>query len=333
LNLIKNSEISLQKWEGLLSLSPYASAFQTPAFYELFNSVQGFAAEVYAVEEDSKVSSLCIVTIQRENGIKGYFSRRAIIYGGPLFIGDNYETVKHLMHHICLELSKRVIFIEVRNYADYNKLKPIYINSGWQWLPYLDIRLSLKGKSLEEVLGLMRYNRKREIKLSLAEGAFYREAKDESEIEVLYLIIKDLYRERVKLPVPDLDFFLALFKSTIGKVFVTLHNNKIIGGSFCFYIEDKSISTMYYCGLREYHKKIFPTHLSVMAAIDFGIRNKLEYINFMGAGLRSKEYGVRKYKQGFGGELLEFGRFRKINNTFLFAIGEFGLRILKLFEI
>jgi hypothetical protein len=48
--------------------------------------------------------------------------------------------------------------------------------------------------------------------------------------------------------------------------------------------------------------------------------------------LKGKEYGVREYKQEFGGELNEYGRFRKINNKFLFVVGGMGLRIKKLIK-
>ena len=332
LKILINNEISIDRWNSLLSSSPLVSPFQTPAFYKFYNSVSGLSAEAFAIEDGSELKALCVVTLQKEPGTKTYFSRRAIVYGGPIFADPDYEAVIFLLHHVYIALNQKVIYLEIRNYADYGKMKQLYINAGWMWLPYLNIRLTLKDKSLNDVLGLMNYNRRREIKQSLTERAIYREANDIYEVENLYWILKELYFKKVKLPLPNLDFFLALYRSTIGKVFITLHDNKIIGGSFCFYLENESIYTMYYCGIRNYHKRVFPTHLSILAAIDFGIKKKLEYIDFMGAGLKAKEYGVRKYKQEFGGELQEYGRVRKINNKFLFAVGVFGLRMQKLMK-
>jgi hypothetical protein len=332
MKLLRNSEVPIEKWNYLLLKSPYSSPFQTREFFQLYNSVPSLSAEVFAVEDFGNLKSLCVVTIQKEEGLKAFFSRRAIIYGGPLFISHDYDTGEFLLHHVYLELNKKVIYIEVRNYADYGKMKSLYVNAGWMWLPYLNIKLLLKDNSLNHVLGLMKYNRRREIKQSLNEGAIYREANNIQEVENLYLILKGIYLSKIKLPIPKLDFFLAIYRSIIGKVFIVLHNEQIIGGAFCIFLENESIYTMYYCGKRNYHMKIFPTHLSILAAIEFGIKNKLEYIDFMGAGLKNKEYGVRKFKQEFGGELLEYGRFRKINNTFLFVIGELGLHILKLLK-
>lgn len=333
MRLLKNNEIPKDRWIALLSKSPYASVFQSPVFYELVNSVVGLLAEVYAIEESTEIRAVCVVTIQKEKGVKSFFSRRAIIYGGPVLIEGDKNPLNFLLNYIYKELKQKVIYLEVRNFFDYSQFHSNYLSAEWEWLPYLNVRLSLKEKSIEDVLASMKYNRKREIKLSLVEGAIYREAIDISEVQNLYLILKELYTKKVKLPVPNLEFFIKIFKSAIGKIFIVLHNNQIIGGSFCLYLEKKTIYTMYYCGLRGYQKNIFPTHLSILAAIDFGIRNNLEYLDFMGAGLRGKEYGVRKYKYEFGGELVEYGRYIRINNPFLYKVGALALKLIKKLKI
>ena len=86
---------------------------------------------------------------------------------------------------------------------------------------------------------------------------------------------------------------------------------------------------MYYCGVRDYNTKIFPTHLAIMAAIEFGLKNNLRILDMMGAGKPGVEYGVRKYKSEFGGELVEYGRFINIYSPLLFKLGKIGLSILK----
>ena len=53
--LLRNEEISLEKWRALLTLSSFGSAFQTPAFYELCNEVRGTSGEVFAIEENGNL--------------------------------------------------------------------------------------------------------------------------------------------------------------------------------------------------------------------------------------------------------------------------------------
>lgn len=58
--------------------------------------------------------------------------------------------------------------------------------------------------------------------------------------------------------------------------------------------------------------------MATYAAIEYGLKNHLKIFDFMGAGKPSEDYGVRDFKGKFGGELVEHGRFIKINNALLF---------------
>jgi lipid II:glycine glycyltransferase (peptidoglycan interpeptide bridge formation enzyme) len=113
------------------------------------------------------------------------------------------------------------------------------------------------------------------------------------------------------------------------KVFVVKDKNDIIGGSFCIFHNEDSLFTFYYCGIRNYKHNTFPTHLAVLAAMEFGIKNRLKYLDFMGVGEPGKEYGVRNYKMGFNPELTEDGRFLKIENKLLYSIGYQAIKVLK----
>jgi len=41
----------------------------------------------------------------------------------------------------------------------------------------------------------------------------------------------------------------------------------------------------------------------------------------MGAGKLDEEYGVREFKEKFGGKLVEYGRFICVNNRLLYQLG------------
>lgn len=332
--LLKNQEIDKALWAKLQAGNLFSSPFQTNEYLDFFNSIPGLSAKVFAVEESNEILALCVVSFQKEKGIKGYFSRRAIIYGGPLIAKGEKGKLAFgvLLTAMNNELKHKVIYAETRNFNDYSKYRDVFIKSGLNYEQYLNYQILVQGKTLEDILGAMKYNRRREIQLSLKEGAYTNEAENTNEVIALYNILSALYEDRVKLPMPDLEFFIKLFNSTIGKVFIVKHNDNIIGGSFCFFYPGQSIYTMYYCGLRNYHSKIFPTHLAVLETIKFGLQNNLQKVDLMGAGKPSEEYGVRKYKSEFGGVQVEHGRFIIIFNPFLFKIGEAGLKAIKSFK-
>lgn len=329
MKLQQNKEISIDNWETLLQKSSNTSPFQTPGFYNSINQITGFSSEVFAVFDNGELTSLCVVTLQKEPGLKGFFSSRAIVYGGPVLLYHSDLYLEVLIKGILKSLKRRSIYLEIRSFFDYTIYDKVYQDLGFCIIPRLNIKVYLSRRSLEEILASMKYNRRREIKISLEGGAYYREAKNDDEVEAVYNILKNLYLNRVKLPIPALNFFLALNRSSVGKTFIVIHNNSIIGGAFTLFSNSSGIYTMYYCGIRDYNKNIFPTHLAILAAIDFGLKNNLSYIDFMGAGIKEEEYGVRKYKQEFGGSLEESRRYLRVLNPLLYFIGRLGIQILK----
>jgi serine/alanine adding enzyme len=331
MTILTNKNIPSSKWDELITSNKFSSPFQSRNFFDLFNSVPGYQAVAFAAEDSGKILVLIVVTLQKGSGIKGFFSSRAIIYGGPL-IEENCESeLNAVLAEISRVLSGRAIYFEVRNLHDYSRYLPAFFLNKWDYIPYSNFLLETMNTSLEKILSGMSYNRRREINLSLKQGAIYEECKSVADLKNLYAILKDLYLKKVKLPLPQYDFFEQIYLRDFGKVFVVKHNDIIIGGSICPYLAHKSIITFYYCGLREYDKKIFPTHLAIVAAIEYAVGNEFEYLDFMGAGKPEVYYGVRKYKQEFGGNYVEYGRFIKISKPLLYRIGKTALSILKRF--
>jgi lipid II:glycine glycyltransferase (peptidoglycan interpeptide bridge formation enzyme) len=105
--------------------------------------------------------------------------------------------------------------------------------------------------------------------------------------------------------------------------------NKIIGGIVCPILKNQSIYEFYICGLDAEFKDQSPSVMATYAAIQYGFKNNLKRFDFMGAGKPDEDYGVRDFKAKFGGELVEHGRFIKINRPLLFKIGKAGLKILQ----
>jgi serine/alanine adding enzyme len=327
MEFLRNEEVNRKEWQLFIERNLFLSPFQTPAFYDFFNSVQGQKAQVYALCENSSFCALTVVTLQKESNIKGFFSRRAIVYGGAIVSENRIEYFVKLLNFLQAELKKDFIYIEIRNNHDYNAFQ-VNLPDRWIYIPYFNYRLNLSCKTMDELLKAMNYNRRREIALSFKEGVSYQIAANLQEVASLYGILKELYETRVKLPLPNLEYFEKLYHSEIGKVFVVKHESKLIGGAFCFYYPNSSINTLYYCGLRNYRSKIFPTHIAIYATIDFGLKNNLKLLDMMGAGKPDEKYGVRKYKSEFGGDLTEFGRFHLITKPFLYFIGRMGIKIL-----
>lgn len=321
------SNINRDKWDDLIKENIYASPFQTPDFYTFYNMAPGYSAEVFAIEENDKLNALCLVTFQKEKGFIGYFSRRAIIYGGPLISDAGKEALTQLLSVIKNNLKGKVIYLETRNLNDYSEYCNCFKEAGWRYEPFLNYQIVYS--SIELVWANFNQNRKRQIKKAFKNGVELVEAKNIEEIEEYYFLLYDLYKNKIKKPLITFDFLKLFFETKIGKLFLVKWKEKIIGGIVCPILEGKTIYELYICGLDQEYKDLSPSVMATYAAIEYGLKNGLKKFDFMGAGKQNENYRVRDFKAKFGGNLVEYGRFIKICNPFLYLLGKSGLAILK----
>jgi len=296
-------------------------------YYNVLKETEGTDAEVCALTVAGNIKALMIVTIMQEPGIKGFFSRRGIIFGGPVLNDITDDECNFFFKEVCKQLKGEAIYLETRNLFDYSEYKKSIMSSDWAYKPHLNFQLSLKILTKDKLLGVFDNDVRRRIKNSLSEGATYSECKSEIELHYLYNILLNLYNKKIKLPLPEFDFFKKFYNSGLMKVFIVKYNSQVIGGSFCPF-DKNGIYTLYYCDRRVYNRKISPTHLSILAAMEFGIEHNILKFDFMGAGKPGIPFGVRDFKKQFGGKQVEHGRFIKVLNPFLYKIGKVGLKIL-----
>jgi len=326
LKVLFNNNIPRDTWHKFLSENTYSTPFQTPEFYDLFNAVRYLSAEAIAVFISDSIKALAVVTLQAEPGIKNYFSSRAIIYGGPLISEDNHEATIVLLKEISEKFKKRAIYIESRNLFDYSNLNKVYASLGWGYKKYLNFRVYCDSEEL--VWSNLNRLRKREIKKAIANNVIIKEADHIDEVKQLYDLLYKTYYYRIKKPIFNWEFFQLLFINKLCKVFLVKHEEKVVAGHFCP-LNENVIYDWYGCGLDKEFKDLAPSTMVVYSALRYGYLNGYKYFDFMGAGSPDKKYGVRQFKEQFGGELVEHGRFFKITKPALYFLGNKGLNIYR----
>jgi serine/alanine adding enzyme len=327
MKVLRNSEISIGAWEILIAHNPYSSPFQTPEFQKLVNSCENLEAEVFAVESDLELEALCLITIQKEPGIKSFFSKRAIIYGGPVFKKENSGSLKMLLESIETEIRHRTIYTEIRNLHDYSLVSDIFKQCGWHYVPYMNIRVNCVRKA--KIYHDLSSNRKRQIKKALSSGATIKEGENVEEIMEFYTILRDLYSKKIKKPIFPENFIKESFKQGFCKFLLVYYSNKIIGGIMFPVLNNKCVYEFYICGLDEEYRNQYPSILATWSLMEWAAENNIETFDFMGAGIKDKDYGVREFKERFGGELVEDGRYLKINKPILYNCGKNALKLMR----
>ena len=303
--------------------------FQSAA-YNAFLQETGFLEPFrYSVVKDTKEIAILQGYVQKDGGrLKRFFSRRAIVNGGPYIADDATEQdVKALLEKSKDSLHKQVIYIETRNFRDYSKYRELFESCGFVYEPHYDF--IIKTDSLEIAEANLGKSRKRDIRTSLRDGAEVIENPTEVQIRAYYDILKDLYENKIGTPLFPYDFFLKLYHSGFSKFLLVRYRDEIIGGTVCVY-DDETVYEWFACGKDGIYKNIFPSTLATWSGIRFAAESGRKRFDMMGAGAPGDGgYGVRDFKAKFGGELVEYGRFKYVCNPVLYAIGKLGVAILK----
>ena len=332
-------QIDQQQWRDLIETSAVSTWFQTDEAYRFYLSVGGMKAFAYGVTEQGRLTGVVVGYITHErNPIKQYFTRRAIIYGGPLLAEDISATaLAALLNAVAQCPSFRLspfasrltnpIYIESRNFHDYSKWTSIFEINGFAYQQHLNYHVNTSTVEIAQCnIGKHRW---KYIRLSMRDGAKIVENPSVEQVRAFYTILKDLYETKVKTPLWSWDFFERLYYVEHAKYILVELDGKIVGGTACVCLPGKAVYEWYACGLDNCRNDIRPLSVAIWGEMQYAAENGYPLFDFMGAGKPDEPYGVRDFKAEFGGELVEHGRFLCIRKPLLYWIGKMGVKWLK----
>ncbi|NOX45353.1 MAG: peptidoglycan bridge formation glycyltransferase FemA/FemB family protein [Chlorobi bacterium] len=332
------NKISIPEWDSFIENHPNGTVFQSHAMYLLFKNTKKFKPILIAATNNNKLIGVLLAVIIKEySSAIGFFTSRTVIYGGPL-IDNSLEDLEEMLDLFLKKLIHKVknksIFIQFRNFFDWGKQKQVFIDNGFNNLERLNL---LVDTSSEDTIRKRMSNSKlRQVKKSLKEGAKVIQPESIEQVNEFYDILYYLYKYKVKKPLPDRSFFANFYEQSkegdLGVILLIKYQDQIVGGIVSPLHKEKTIYEWYICGLDREFKQIYPSVLATWAAIDYAAKNDIRVFDFMGVGVPNKDYGVREFKKKFGGEMVNFGRFGRVNNKFLYAVTEVGYNMLSWFR-
>ncbi len=319
----------IDAWNEFVLKHPNGNFFQSYDYFRLMNSVSSFNADVIFTKSDDEITGLLTYVEQKEGGsLIGFFSNRCIIYGGPI-IGLKVAEQSGLDELLNILLKKtKAIYIEFRNLHDQKDIKDTCRSNGYKYRPHVNYVVTIPSDR-EKAFHLLNSSKRRQVRKSLKEGVKIIEADSVKQVLVFYHILKHHYRNYVRKPLPPWEMFEAFFKlKNLGKFFLVSYQDEILGGIMCP-IYKETIYEWYISTVDHKYKNIYPSVLATWAPMQYAVKNKLRYFDFLGAGQPNEEYGVRDFKSKFGGELVEYGRYLKICKPFLYKMGDMTLDLKK----
>lgn len=327
---IRNSS-QFESFPAFIDQAPNGNYFQSLDFFKFIQTVRGYKPFLLlAAGASGPISGSLMGVIQSDGaGLKSWFSRRLIVWAGPILSADpsvdKHDVARRLLEALKKHAQGNAIFIEFRNFFDCSGLHPVFEATGFHFRPHLNYLVKTDDESA--IKSRLSSNRRRQIKTSLAAGATISEPESEEEVLALYGILEKLYREKVKKPLPGPDLFVNMWKSPSAKVFLVKYDGQVVGGSIGPVYRNKILYQWYVCGENGTVSGVHPSVLASWAPIEYGAKNGFEHFDFMGAGRPEEDYGVREFKARFGGEEVCFGRYEMVLNQSLYKVGKLGLKV------
>lgn len=339
--ILTYSEIDRQQWSELVRTSETGTWFQSPEAYDFYASmpellepfVVGIASPQPSPKGKGVLRGVCVGYVTKEcHPVKQFFTRRAIIIGGPAIADDcTGDEVYTLMHAVrqrlkiedCrLKISRGPIYIETRNFNDYSAWKEAFETAGFSYKPHLNFHVDPSKNNLSD-------NRCRQVRKAQATvECLTKEGVNEVEIREWYKVLAELYRTKVKTPLWPIEFFLEAYRQGIAKFLLVKHAGRIIGGSMVV-ADKRTVYEWFECGLNAEFKDQYPSVMATYAGIQLAHQSGCSRYDMMGAGEPGVPYGVRDFKAEFGGQLVEHGRFLCVTKPLLYKIGTIVVKILK----
>jgi serine/alanine adding enzyme len=334
MNLSIENSIGEEIWCEFLERHPQGNIFHTPEMYRVFEQAKGYKPRCWAaIDEFGKILAIFTpVQITLVNGVLHRLTTRNIAYGGclcaPGLAGE--EALATLLDRYNQEEGQKGLFTELRNLSNTNVIQPVLERCGFIYEDHLDYLIDLDCSS-EQVLQNIGARTRKHIRQALKRGSVVvEEIIDRSQIAVWYELVRKTYLA-ARVPLAGRTLFEAAFDilqskgmikfwlARIGEVFVAASVELLY----------KDIIYGWYGGVDRAYAKEMPGEVLMWRILEWGATHGYKVYDFGGAGKPGEEYGVRDFKAKFGGQLVCFGRNKKIHSPGLLRWSERGYQIYR----
>ncbi len=311
---------------------PDGNIFQSPEGLKLFQSSVNYEPIIIsAVEEDKIIGSLLAVIIKEGHGLKGYLSRRCIIWGGPIIAEGRDDALSAILEKYNEISARKIISTEFRNFQiQSEERKNTFEEYGFTYKTHLNITIDL-SVSETALWKNVKKQRKDGINKAKKAGFKFNATNGANIIPIFYELLQTSYN-RIRLPYPKMELFLGMpdVLPRDSYKFFSLSKDNVPVVILCALFYNKNMYAFYLGSTQDVDiLKMRSIDYLYWEVIRWAKENDFKMYDWMGAGSPDKEYGVRKFKLEYGGKITEPGRYYKIHNTLLMDFAKLGLWLIK----
>jgi len=312
-------------WDDFVDSHLKGSIFHTSDMVRVFAAAKGnHPLALAAVDGQGAIQALLVgVRVQTLPGVLGGVSSRSILYAEPLCHDDeaSIDALVAVIRKHDDHMRRNTLFTEVRPLCAPGPERVALERCGYQYLDYLNYIVDVSSPP-DEIWSRMQRCARRSIKKLEGAGFQVHELTTPDAVDKLYEFVALSY-EKARVPFADKSLFTAA--------------NRILSAKNQFRIiaveRDNELLTVY--AMLRYKERVFAWYIGTKRMQGNSPVDLLKWREFLwsheqgctkydmgGAGWPDEGYGVRDYKAKFGGELVRFGRYRKVYSQWKMALAE-----------
>lgn len=318
--MLTNS-VKKEIWNEFVYNHPKGNIFQTPEMYGVYERTKNYEPIFLAViDESENIKAMLLAYVIREfKGFLGQFSTRSIIQGGPLYVEDEngITAVKILMEGYDKIARKKALYTEIRNMWDISFISNGLNDMDYVYVDLLNFLVNL-NRSEKELWTNLSKKRRNNIRRTHKNSITVEVIENKDLIYKFYDLIHETYKN-AKLPLGDISLFNSVFEllvpKNMAKFFLAKYENNYIGGILI--LAYNGLIYDWYAGADREYLKLCPNDLLAWHAIEWGSKNGFCIFDFGGTCRIDNhgeiiEKGIYEFKKQFGGQLVNYGRYKKV---------------------
>lgn len=322
-----------QEWRHFVNEHPAGNIYHTPEMFQVFTTAEGHRPTLWAALDRSRriLALLLPVSITLRNGLLYRFTTRAVAYGSVLCTPgpEGKDALAMLLRTYNRKVKGSPLFTELRNLSDLDGIQPVLQEQGFAFEPHLNFLVDLR-RPVDEIWGSVHGKVRTNVRKARRMGVAIEDVTSLDKLPNVYTILARVY-DRIRVPLAPFSLFGAafdvLYPRHMTKILLARVGDVYVGAAVRL-LYNGVIYAWYAGALRDYSSYKINDLLN-WHILEWGAQNGFICFDFGGAGKPDEDYGPRRFKAKFGGEMVQFGRNTHVHSKLRLQISRLGYSLYR----
>ena len=323
-----------EKWNDFVFSHEDSNVFQTPQMAKVYENTKKYEPLIFTViDENGEILTLLVPVIRKvKEGFFNNYTARSVIQGGPLYINNirGFNAANALMQYYDEFVKKKALFTEIRMQSKNPQFDSLILKNGYIFEDHFNAIINLKNRSIEDLWGQIKRDKKRGIQKAEKSGLIIEECTRREDIQMIFKLISETYNN-ARVPLSDISLFYSAYDILVpikmAQFLVAKYKDEYIATQIALMY--KKTIYAWYTGTNKEYSSYHPGDLLIWHLLKWGIENGYEVFDFGGGGTNNKNINLREYKARFGTEFPNYGRYKKIYSPLKMILAEKSFEIYR----